>query len=199
MPKRQDIEKYSRVATLKQLLKELREIKEDLGGGINDKYIERDHTLQRRIDDFVKKKLRYYSLLTQNDPERTEELKISESSIRGKFDERGIYQPAKFEHLTSEKYYEYQEMNEERPMHWQNKLQSELALSAAEKKEMAQKKKEKLEKEALVKQTKVKIGIQDVEAMRERIRQRQYTLSSDHFKSMDSGKPYTSYEIDSPK
>ena len=55
-------------------------------------------------------------------------------------------------------------------MHWQNKLQNELALTAAEKLEMAKKKKEKEEKEALVKQTKVKIGIQDVEAMRERIR-----------------------------
>ena len=58
------MERYSRVASLKQLMKELQEIKEDFGGGINDKYIERDHSLQRRIDDFVKKKLKYYSLLT---------------------------------------------------------------------------------------------------------------------------------------
>ena len=33
-------------------------------------------------------------------------------------------------------------MNEDRPMHWQNKLQNELALTAAEKLEMAKKKKE---------------------------------------------------------
>ena len=39
-----------------------------------------------------------------------------------------------FEHLTNEKYYEFQEMDrDERPMHWQNKLQAELAMTAQEK------------------------------------------------------------------
>ena len=77
-------------------------------GGLNDKHIERDHKLQQRVDDFVKKKLKYYSLLTQSDANMAQEnKKPSDSLIKGKFDSQGIYQPAMFEHLTSEKYFLY--------------------------------------------------------------------------------------------
>ena len=110
MSNRKEIERYNRKVSLKQLLEELKEIKEDLGGGMNDKYIERDQELQQRIDDFVKKKLKYYSLLTMGEITDQEAKKPSDSLIKGKFDSRGIYQPAMFEHLTNEKYFEFQEM-----------------------------------------------------------------------------------------
>ena len=91
MSNRKEIERYSRKVSLKQLLEELKEIKEDLAGGMNDKYIERDQELQQRIDDFVKKKLKYYSLLTMGETTDQEAKKPSDSLIKGKFDSRGIY------------------------------------------------------------------------------------------------------------
>ena len=45
----------------------MKEIKEDLAGGMNDKYLERDHELQNRVDDFIRKKLKFYSLLTHEE------------------------------------------------------------------------------------------------------------------------------------
>ena len=89
--RRKEIERYNRKVSLKQLLEELKEIKEDLQGGISDKYIERDHELQQRIDDFVRKKLKYYSLLTMGELSDQEPKKPKGSLIKGKFDSRGIY------------------------------------------------------------------------------------------------------------
>lgn len=49
-----------------------------------------------------------------------------------------------------------------------------------------------------MKQTKVKIGLQDVELMRERIRQRQQTLSTDQLRFMNASERSANIEVDSP-
>lgn len=118
----------------------------------------------------MQKKLKFYSLKSTHEALVQEIKKPSASSTKGKFDKSGIYHPAKFEHLTNAKYFEYEAMGAvAKPSNWRNKLAADMALTAAEKEAKAKRQKEKEDKEKILQGTRVNLGITDIEQMRTRI------------------------------
>ena len=126
-------EKYTETSHMDQLIEELRKINQERQGGPRGQFVQQDADVRKRLNDFVAKKLEFYSLTSSAESMVQVIKKPSKSLTRGSFDADGNYQPAMFEHLTCEKYYEYQAMEPElRPINWEAKLLADIKKTASQ-------------------------------------------------------------------
>ena len=137
-------EKYSDKEHIRHLVKQLKNISEERHGGKIGPVSQMDPDLKVKVNEFMDERLKFFSLRTRHDT-LVQDIKTPSASLtRGKFDEKGVYQPAMFEHLTNERYFEYAAMDQlTRPSNWRLKLLDAMSMSAAEKTEKARRQKEK--------------------------------------------------------